>query len=388
MPTTHTATAHTATAHTTSSRRRAVTAAVTMLVTLLCAGPPAARAAKPRPTRDPLILAIRAGETANVRKLLKGRDLEAGWANMTLLHLAAMGGHHAIVKLLLDRGAKIEAVMQGRDTKTALLLATQGGHDRTVRLLLKRGAKLRAPAQEGGLAHAAAIGGLVWLLKRCKTEGISLTGRGRHGETPFDLAARFERPAAIRYLASQGAPFDAPNKQGYTPLHNAAQLGNLKVVRALLKLKANVNTSLPRSGWTALQSAIFYKKRKVARLLIRQRGIKLNMMIAGHGDYHGWRALTLACFKELPAVALDLIRAGADVNAAVTKPGPQSPPRWRSKRWSDGYWGWTPLHFAAAQGQVTILTALLKKGASKRSKNLAGKTPRDVATGATRRHLR
>ena len=87
-------------------------------------------------------------------------------------------------------------------------------------------------------------------------------------------------------------------------------------------------------------------------------------------------------------MAHDLIRAGADVNAAVTKPGPQSPARVRSKRWTDGYWGWTPLHFAASQQRVKLLRALLKKGASQQAKSNAGKTPRDVAVGAARRYLR
>ena len=54
-----------------------------------------------------------------------------------------------------------------------------------------------------------------------------------------------------------------------------------------MRLKADVNAPLPRSRWTALQSALYYKKAAVARYLIRQKGIKLNTMIVGHGDYHG-----------------------------------------------------------------------------------------------------
>jgi ankyrin repeat protein len=278
--------------------------------------------------------------------------------------------------------------MQGRDNKRALHLAAQGGHERTVRLLIKRGARLKAPTQEGGLAHSAASGGLVWLLELCKARGISLVERGRRGETPLDLAARLGRTAVIEYLGSQGVACDAPNRHGYTPLHGAAQAGQLGAVKALVKLQADVNAPLPRSRWTALQSAIYNKQAAVARFLLRQQGVKLDAMIVGHGDYHGWRALHLACYKGLTGVAGELIRAGADVNAAVAKPGPQNPPRWRTKRWSDGYRGWTPLHFAASQGQLQLVRLLLKKGASRQAKTHAGQRPHEVARGAVRGLLR
>lgn len=53
--------------------------------------------------------------------------------------MAAKAGHEATVRLLLDRGASIEA-KDNEYERTALYLATVRHHEATVRLLLERGA--------------------------------------------------------------------------------------------------------------------------------------------------------------------------------------------------------------------------------------------------------
>ena len=52
---------------------------------------------------------------------------------------AAVGGHDAIVSILLDRGANIDAVDGFK--RTALIWAAKEGHEKVVALLLDRGAK-------------------------------------------------------------------------------------------------------------------------------------------------------------------------------------------------------------------------------------------------------
>jgi ankyrin repeat protein len=52
----------------------------------------------------------------------------------TLLYLAAEHRHQRVVKLLLDKGANVNA--QGRDYGTALYAASSGGREQVVKLLL------------------------------------------------------------------------------------------------------------------------------------------------------------------------------------------------------------------------------------------------------------
>jgi ankyrin repeat protein len=48
------------------------------------------------------------------------------------------GGHEAVVKLLLDKGAKVNA--QGGRYGNALQAASEGGHEAVVKLLLNKSA--------------------------------------------------------------------------------------------------------------------------------------------------------------------------------------------------------------------------------------------------------
>jgi ankyrin repeat protein len=52
--------------------------------------------------------------------------------------LASLNGHTDVVKLLLDRGAKID--LQRSDGATALIVAAQNGHEEVIKILLERGA--------------------------------------------------------------------------------------------------------------------------------------------------------------------------------------------------------------------------------------------------------
>lgn len=53
-----------------------------------------------------------------------------------------------ITKLLLEKGANIEA-LDPEDQQTPLLLAADKGHEEVVRVLLENGANLKAPDSQG-----------------------------------------------------------------------------------------------------------------------------------------------------------------------------------------------------------------------------------------------
>ncbi|ORY16591.1 ankyrin repeat protein, partial [Clohesyomyces aquaticus] len=73
----------------------------------------------------------------------------------TALHKAAVGGHLAVVELLLQKGADFE---EGNDEETPLLGAVAGGHLAVVERLLQEGANVSPQWSSGESALCIAAG--------------------------------------------------------------------------------------------------------------------------------------------------------------------------------------------------------------------------------------
>ena len=69
-----------------------------------------------------------------LHKLIDKKDI----LGRTPLIYAAQSGHEALVRLLLERGADVEA--KDRGGETALIYAAESGHEAVVRLLKSAGA--------------------------------------------------------------------------------------------------------------------------------------------------------------------------------------------------------------------------------------------------------
>lgn len=100
-------------------------------------------------TRDdesPLMMAALKGHSDLARRLIeRGADVnKTGW---TPLHYAATGGHLAIMELLLEHHAYIDA--ESPNGTTPLMMAAQYGSIDAVRLLLTAGADARLKNQLG-----------------------------------------------------------------------------------------------------------------------------------------------------------------------------------------------------------------------------------------------
>jgi hypothetical protein len=101
---------------------------------------------KYRPDGDPqtdmhLAISLLFGHDAVVQLLLdKGADVNAqGGYYGNALYAASEGGHEQVVKMLLDTGADVNA--QGGYYSNALQAASARGHEQVVNLLLDRGAR-------------------------------------------------------------------------------------------------------------------------------------------------------------------------------------------------------------------------------------------------------
>jgi len=92
----------------------------------------------------------RKGEVQHVQNLLKARaNVNARYytSGCTPLHWAAHFGHEAVVRLLLENNADIEA--RDNDGRTPLHWAAARGHEAVVRLLLENKAYIEARDNDG-----------------------------------------------------------------------------------------------------------------------------------------------------------------------------------------------------------------------------------------------
>ncbi|KAF3040676.1 Ankyrin-3 [Didymella heteroderae] len=156
----------------------------------------------------------------------------------TPLVTAAMYGHSAVVGMLLDRGAIIDA----ETTKgyTPLHAASDQGQTECVETLLERGARVAARTSEGWTAlHFAAWRGKLPVVKIFLNMGLNLDMMTTKSKTPLHLAAYEGQADVVRALVDRGAYMEHISHKGETPLHLATRNGKPQVVEILLSRGAN-----------------------------------------------------------------------------------------------------------------------------------------------------
>ena len=130
-------------------------------------------------------------------------------------------------------------------------------------------APLPAQDAQSRLWDSAISGDTVSLLQAlaagAKVDSLDVR-RNRNGRRALNWAAFNNRVPAIRILAAHGAPVNATNLTGFTPLHHAAESGSMEAALALLAVGADPGRltgdgELPadvarRNGFTALADSI------------------------------------------------------------------------------------------------------------------------------------
>ncbi|MEU7694203.1 ankyrin repeat domain-containing protein [Microbispora hainanensis] len=185
-------------------------------------------------TRSRLLEAVAGGDVARVAAMLHPDTAVNPAQGTTPLYRAAVGGHHDIVRLLLEYGADPDQPSGGHEEGLPLCAAACWNHAETVQALLDGGADPDA-AEEGGwtpLLWAAANGNL-------ESADILLDagadpGRADDdGDTPLTLATIFGAYGIVWSLLEHGADPSAPGWDGMTPLEIAARLAAVDVEAVL-----------------------------------------------------------------------------------------------------------------------------------------------------------
>ncbi|KAA0719119.1 Espin-like protein [Triplophysa tibetana] len=184
-----------------------------------------------------LHLAARFGHAEAVQWLLsEGSSTEAETDCGALpLHYAAASGDLTSLKLLMSNSPRYVDRQTGTGA-TPLYLACQGGHLHVVEYLVKdSGANVHLQAKDGmSVLHAAAHMGhyalVVWL---ATFTDLDLSCQDKDGATALHFAASEGNHRIVERLLIMGASV-IKDHWGGTPLHDAAENGELECCRVLL----------------------------------------------------------------------------------------------------------------------------------------------------------
>lgn len=231
--------------------------------------------------QTPMFFAVAGGHEAVTRLLLdKGADVNARCSLCAgrptdPLHEASAAGHDRIVHLLLEKGAQIN-VQCGLPSGVALHIASYKGFDKVVQILLENGAD--ANAQDYGemcsnALQAASYYGHIEVVRILLDNGADVNSQGGYHGNALQAASYSGSPEVVRMLLDNGADINAQGGDYGNALQAASYRGHIEVVQMLLDNGAGINAQGGCYG-NALMAALssFHKDRGVVIQLLREAG--------------------------------------------------------------------------------------------------------------------
>ena len=149
----------------------------------------------------------------------------------------------------------------------ALIKASENGDTETVKMLLEKGADVNAKTMDyfgvTALIQASYYGHTEIVKKLLATKGILVNKKDNYGSTALIKASHEGHPEIVRLLLDAGANINAITNENITALHVAAIISieppkvdrGTEIVKMLLKEGADVNMKNEYNR-TALQSVI------------------------------------------------------------------------------------------------------------------------------------
>ena len=194
-------------------------------------------------------------------------------------------------------------------TGVGLILAVKAGDKEAVESLLDSGVDASARQGDGATAlHWAIHRDDLELARRLIDAGADVNAGDDHNVTPLSLACLNGSAGAVSLLLESGADANLSRASGETPLMTAARVGSLDVVRLLLESGADLNAAEHARQQTALMWAIAENHTTVGRTLV-EVGANVSARTT-----MGFTPLLFAAQQGNVEVARFLLAAGADVN--------------------------------------------------------------------------
>ena len=287
-----------------------------------------------------LIEAIKNADTAAVRALLPGSDVNARAGDgATALHWAVYKDDLATADLLIRSGAAVNAV---NDLGvTPLWVASTNASAPMIATLLSAGADPDAAPPTGGTPlMLVSRTGNPEAVTQLLAHGADVNAKeGARDQTALMWAVAQREPEVVRLLLAAGADVDARSKisrevvmtccpnfngdtegtieverGGFTPLMFAAREGDIESAGLLLAAGANVNDTTP-PGTSAMVVAAHSGHGTLAALLL-EHGADPNAARTGYTALHA------AVLRSDLDLVKALLARGADPNARLTKGTP------------------------------------------------------------------
>jgi cytohesin len=309
---------------------------------------------------------------------INGRNFHDG---DTPLHEASMYGNAALIKILIEHGARTEAV-NGFDY-TPLQSASRYGNpstrDERINALIKSGANIHAESNSGASSILLVLETgdynsqpSLESVRSLLNAGANVNKADNQGITPLHLASKYASPemvkllierradvfaldnnqnSALHYasegkftenlklLISAGTDINSKNASNLTPLHRASNMNRIDNVKALLELGSEVSET-DNQGTTPIFHAI------------KSASVENNGTLMHAGSFSQQHRIEIINL---------LISAGSNVNHS-------------SKKFN------RPLHYAAKFATNEDIIVLIDNGADIKATNNENETAFDVAT--------
>ena len=276
----------------------------------------------------------------------------------TPLLAAAHLGLADICEVLLELGVDPNAIdARGRNAET---LALAGGHSS---LAKKLGGKNQGAEEDVGILNSSLLDAVraarFDTLAELLTRGADPNARTAKQSTPLMWASRFGRIDAIDTLLAKGAEIDACDSVGQCALFLA---GSLEAAQRLIDQKADLEIQTAQ-GASPLIKAASKKQLDMAEALLNAGACP-----DAAAKTNGWTPLHWAAYQGDDAMAALLLQHGAACDLAENS-------------------GWTALMLAARGGHLTVAERLLSMGASIDAVNLLNETALFLAAEKGRKEM-
>ncbi|XP_043657224.1 ankyrin repeat and KH domain-containing protein mask isoform X5 [Drosophila teissieri] len=188
---------------------------------------------------SPLMLAAMNGHTPAVKLLLdQGSDINAQIETNrnTALTLACFQGRHEVVSLLLDRRANVEH--RAKTGLTPLMEAASGGYIEVGRVLLDKGADVNAapvPTSRDTALTIAADKGHQKFVELLLSRNASVEVKNKKGNSPLWLAAHGGHLSVVELLYDHNADIDSQDNRRVSCLMAAFRKGHTKIVKWMVQ---------------------------------------------------------------------------------------------------------------------------------------------------------